>query len=313
MTPVDHDVIIVGGGVAALTAAMFAAQHGLRTIVQTDVLVGGQVLNIEHISNYPGVAGSIAGAELTALIERQAAAAGAEFIYERATAIEHEGNHFVVISDSGSRTALTVIVATGSSLRNLDVPGEDLYLGRGVSYCGSCDGGFFRGQRVAVIGGGDSGAEEALVLAKSAAEVILVTREAVPHAAAMTQERIRARSQIKVMTSCAAIEVLGGQDGVTGLRLLDVNTAQSSDLEVAGVFVKVGLRPNTELIAPLVELASSGHVATTADMETQLPGLYAIGDIRIGNSKYLINAASDGATAGIAAAGRVARNLDCRS
>jgi thioredoxin reductase (NADPH) len=296
----EVDVVVVGAGVAALTAATFAARLGRRTLVMADLLVGGQILNVDEISNFPGFPDAVSGADFGALVEQQAVEAGAEFVYDEAHEITLEGSTFTVSGVTGDLASPAVIVATGSSLRRLGVPGEDHLEGRGVSYCGSCDAAMFAGRRVAVIGGGDSGADEALVVAEHASEVIVVLRDAELHAAASTRAKLRAHERIHMRTHCEPQEILG-DTVVTGLRLRDERTNEESELEVAGVFIYAGLVPNTSLLAPLVDLDEDGCVSTTQWMETTVPGLYAAGDIRRDSPRQLVTVASDGATAAIAA------------
>jgi thioredoxin reductase (NADPH) len=296
----EHDVIIIGGGVAALTAAMFAAQLGMRTAVVADILIGGQILNVEEIVNYPGFPEPISGADLGALIEKQATDAGAEFVFDEASAITPGDGTITVSCASGDLVAPAVIVATGSSLRKLGVPGEERLDGRGVSYCGSCDAALFVGRPVSVVGGGDSAADEALVVAQHASEVVMLVREAQLHAASATRARVFAHDRIRVRVRCEPIEVLGDA-AVSGLRVRDLDTGETSDVEVAGVFVFVGLEPNTSLLSSIVELDETGRVVTTAHMETAVPGLFAVGDIRRDSAGYIVNVASDGATAAAAA------------
>jgi thioredoxin reductase (NADPH) len=296
----EVDLVVVGGGVAALTAAAFAARLGLHTVVMADLLIGGQILNVDEISNFPGFPEPVSGADFGALVEQQATEAGAEFVYDEAFSITVDGPLFTVSGVTGDLVAPAVIVATGSTLRRLGVPGEELLEGRGVSYCGSCDGAMFSGSRVAVIGGGDSAADEALVVAQHASEVVLVLREEELHAAASTRARVVAHDRIQVMASHEAIGILG-DSVVTGVRLRDVRTNEESTLDVAGVFVFVGLSPNTSQLAPLVCLDREGCVPTTPWMETSVPGLFAAGDIRSDSPCQLVTVASDGATAAIAA------------
>jgi thioredoxin reductase (NADPH) len=300
----EHDVIIIGGGIAALSAAMFAAQLGLRTLVMSEILVGGQIVSIEAVGNYPGFPDPVSGADLAALTEKQAADAGAEFVFSEATSIGARDHGFTVASASGELTARTVIVATGSSLRKLGIPGESEFEGRGVSYCGSCDGGFFSGQRVAVVGGGDSAADEALVVAQHASDVTIVTREPELHAAAVTRRKIDRHERIRVLARTEPVEILGDK-AVTALRLRGAASDTPFDLEVAGVFVYVGLEANTSLLAPLINLDQDGRVPTDIDMQTSIGGLYAIGDIRRNAGGYLVNAAADGAVAAASARRRV--------
>lgn len=296
----EVDVVVVGGGVAALTAATFAARLGLQTVVMADVLIGGQILNVEEIENFPGFPDSISGADLGALVEQQATGAGAEFVFDQAHSITVGESALTVSGATGDLAAPAVIVATGSTLRRLAVPGEGRLDGRGVSYCGSCDAAMFAGRRVAVIGGGDSAADEALVVAEHASEVVMVLREPELHAAASTRARVRDHERIHVRTQSEPLEILG-DSVVSGLRLRDGRTDEQYDLDVEGVFVFVGLEPNTALLAPLVELDDNGYVSTTPWMETGVPGLFAAGDIRRDSPRQLVNVASDGATAAMAA------------
>jgi thioredoxin reductase (NADPH) len=296
----EVDVVVVGGGVAALTAATFAARLGLHTVVMADVLIGGQILNVEEISNFPGFPDAVSGADFGALVEQQASDAGAEFVFDQAQAITRDGSTLTVSSASDDLSAPAVIVATGSALRRLGVPGEDRLEGRGVSYCGSCDAAMFAGRRVAVIGGGDSAADEALVVAEHASEVVMVLRELELHAAESTRIRVRGHERIHIQTQKETVEVLG-DSVVSGLRLRDMRTDEEYDLAVEGAFVFVGLEPNTALLASLVELDDRGYVSTSPWMETSVPGLFAAGDIRRDSPRQLVNVASDGATAAMAA------------
>jgi thioredoxin reductase (NADPH) len=296
----EVDVVVVGGGVAALTAAMYAARLGLETVVMADVLIGGQILNVDEISNFPGFPDPISGADFGALVEQQATEAGAEFVFDLAVSITTAASGFTVSGASGDLSAPAVIVATGSALKRLGVTGEERLEGRGVSYCGSCDAAMFAGRRVAVIGGGDSAADEALVVVEHAAEVVVVLREPELHATAATRAKVLAHERIDLLTYHEPLEVLG-DPVVSGLRLRDLRTDEESTLEVEGAFVFVGLEPNTALLAPLVELDDDGYVSTSPFMETTVPGLFAAGDIRRDSPRQLVNVASDGATAAIAA------------
>jgi thioredoxin reductase (NADPH) len=312
----SYDVVVIGGGVAGLSAAMFAARAGWRTVVVTELLVGGQILNVERIENYPGFPDSTSGADLAALTEKQAADAGAGFVFGAAVSLAVSPGGFTVGTDSGGLTGRAVIIATGSSLRRLGVSGEERLEGHGVSYCGSCDGAFFDGQPVAVVGGGDSAADEALVVAQYASRVTVVTREPALRAAAATRRRIEAHPRIEILTGAEVVEIVGDAT-VTALRarrdtspdpvgsavagVFDLPVTGVIDLPVAGVFVYAGLEPNTSLLAPLVELDPDGRVPTGADLATTVPGLFAAGDLRRGFGGYLVNAASDGALAATSA------------
>ena len=298
--PGEPDVLIVGGGVAALTAATFAARLGLTATVICDILVGGQILNVETVTNYPGWPDPVSGGDLAANIEQQAREAGAGFVFGEAESIRADGRGYVVQSSEGAFTAPAAIAATGSRLRRLGVAGEDRLAGSGVSYCGSCDGPLFAGRRVLVAGGGDSGADEALVVAEHAAEVLLVTRDEELTAAAATIDRLRGHPRILVRPRSEPTEILG-EKAVSGVRLADLRTGEQSTEAVDGVFVFVGLEPNTALLSGTAKLDPAGYVITDQWMATSSAGLFAAGDLRRDSPRQLVNAASDGATAAIAA------------
>lgn len=295
------DVAVVGGGLAALTAATHAARLGLRATVVCDILVGGQILNVESITNFPGFAKPVSGGDLAAVVEEQARDAGVEFIFGEATALAPTDDGWVVSHDAGQDlVARCAIVATGSRLRRLGVPGEDRLEGAGVSYCGSCDGPLFADRPVVVVGGGDSAADEALTVAEHAAQVTMLTRQANLTAAATTAERVLAHPRIVVQTGVEPLEILGERK-VAGVAIRELATGAVSTLEAAGVFVFVGLEPNSGLLSALVPLEDDGSVPTDPWMATSAAGLFAAGDLRRGSPRQLISVAADGATAAIAA------------
>ena len=291
---------VVGGGVAALTAAMFCTRLGLSTTVVSDLLVGGQIVSVDRVTNFPGFPDGVSGSDLSAQVEQQARDAGATFAFGEATALELRDNDYLLTTTDGDIASLAVIVATGSRLRTLGVPGEETLRGAGVSQCASCDGPFFIDRRVAVIGGGESAADEALVVADYASEVVIVLRDEGLDAPAVTIERVLAHPKISLRPHNEVLEILG-DERVKELRLRDSRDGTESHLEVGGVFVFVGLQPNTALLEPLLELSVTGHVDTDPWMATATPGLFAAGDIRRHSPRQLVNAASDGATAALAA------------
>lgn len=296
----SHDIIVIGGGVAAMSAAFFAAHVGLRVVVVSDIFIGGQILNVEEIVNYPGLAEPVSGPDLSATMELQAMRAGASFVYERATSILRDDDGFTVSCAGTELVAPTVIVATGSSSSRLGVPGELELAGCGVSYCGSCDGALFAGCRVAVIGGGDSAAEEALLVARYASAVTIVLRGEALQTTPGVEAKVLANENITLLPGSEPVAIIGDTT-VTGLRVRHNATGEERDLEVAGVFVYVGLSPNTALLAALVDLDPTGRVPANEHMETIVPGLFVAGDIRLGFAGYLVNGASDGVTAAAAA------------
>jgi thioredoxin reductase (NADPH) len=302
----EYDVVVIGAGVAGLTAAMVAAGHGLRVAVVDRMGVGGQINTAERIDNFPGFPQGIAGHELGPLLHEQAEGAGAEFILDAVEAIEPGDDHHVVKGASDAWRARAVIVAAGSTQRVLGVPGEEQFLGKGVSHCASCDGPFFTGQEVAVIGGGDSALDEALVLATHAARVTVAHRGATLRAQHALVQKVAAEPKIAIVPETLVEEILGDQ-AVTGLRLRHVKSGATSVRGVKGVFVYVGLEPGTAFLRGVVALDAAGHVEVDAAMASSRAGIFAAGDIRKGSVALLAAVAGDGATAAVAAFRYLAR------
>jgi thioredoxin reductase (NADPH) len=296
----DFDLIVVGAGVAGLTAAMFAGRYGLKVAVIEQLGAGGQIINAERIENFPGFPQGLGGHELGPLLHEQAEAAGAEFVLDTVTALEASGEHRIVRGASESLRAPAVIIAAGSALRSLGVAGEEKLRGRGVSHCASCDGALFAGQPVCVIGGGDSALDEALVLAEHASGVTVVHRGERLDAQQALQSKAAASGRIEIVLNTAVEEIVG-EDAVAGVRMRDLAVGAARLQEVKGVFVYVGLEPNTAFLRGVLELDAAGHVATDIEMRTSLAGVFAAGDIRKHSVAQLAAAAGDGATAAIAA------------
>ena len=295
----NYDVIIIGGGMAGLTAGIYSARHGLSTAIVEEMMAGAQIINLERIENFPGFPQGIAGYELGPSTQEQAMDAGVEILMDTVTDVNADGDYLQVVGDGGNTyRAKAVIMAAGSSLRTLGIPGEEEFNGRGVSHCATCDGPMYMGQTVAVVGGGDSAADEALTLTDYADRVILFHRGDALDSQSVLQERIAASGKIEVRYNTEIVEVLG-EDAVTGIR---VRSADGETVEpVHGLFVYVGLNPNSAPIANLVPLDNSGHVPVGLTMDTPRPGLFAAGDIRQQSASQLVASAGDGATAAIAA------------
>lgn len=296
----NFDVIIVGSGLAGLTAGLFAARNGLSTLIIEANIPGGHLISIEKIEDFPGFPEGIAGYDLCPTVQRQAADQGAEFERGEVQSIAANDRFWSVVTDEGSHLSKAVIVATGSTLKELGVPGETKLMGRGVSQCASCDGPLYNGQIVGVAGGGDAALQEALTLANFATSVVVFDRdESFSGQYAYCQ---RALSEPKIAPRYRTIieEVLG--DGqLSGVRVRNLATDETSQIDLAGLFVYVGMKPNTGFLEKILRLSDTGHVPTDGWMKTERDGLYAVGDIRQDSAAQAIAAAGDGATAAIAA------------
>jgi thioredoxin reductase (NADPH) len=302
----DCDLVVVGAGVAGLTAAMFAARHGLKVVVVERMGAGGQIINAERIENWPGFPQGIGGHELGPLLHEQAEAAGAEIILDTIEAIELAGADRITRGATDIFRSRAVIIAAGSTLRTLGIPGEEEFRGKGVSHCASCDGALFAGRNVCVIGGGDSALDEALVLAEHAARVTVFHRGPRLDAQQASRDRIAASRKVAVVLDTVVEEIVG-EGAVTGVRLRAASTGATRLHGTDGVFIYVGLDPNTAFLRGLLALDGSGHIETDANMRTSVEGVFAAGDIRKFSVAQLAAAAGDGATAAIAAVRYLAR------
>jgi thioredoxin reductase (NADPH) len=296
----NYDVIIIGSGLAGLTAGLFAARHGLSTLVLESNIPGGHLISIEKIEDFPGFPDGIAGYDLCPTVQRQAADHGAQFQRAEVLIMEAQDRMWSVGTDEERHRAKAVIVATGSSLKDLGVPGEAKLMGRGVSHCASCDGPLYNDQTVGVVGGGDSALQEALTLTNYAERVLVFHRE--ESFSAQDTYRQRALSNPKILPRYrTVVEEIIGDDVVTGVRVRDLVSGESSKVDLAGFFIYIGLQPNTAFLKDLVRLSETGHAPTDIWMRTELPGLYAVGDIRQDSAAQAITSSGDGATAAIAA------------
>jgi thioredoxin reductase (NADPH) len=297
----DYDVVVAGGGLAGLTAGLYAARYGLKTLVLEHLMPGGQVVNIEHIRTFPGFEDGISGAELGPVVQMQAEAAGAEFAMDTVTGLEPGDGGFTVHGESGTDyTTRTVIIATGSERRKLGIPGEEEFDGAGLSVCASCGGPLFAGRRVLVVGGGDSALEESLVLPEvGVKQVLLVHRGAAFDGQRLLADQVAASPAIETVF-CAEVTEIRGNGTVTEVVLREGETTRTE--AVAGVFIFAGQMPNSEWVRGTVELDGGGHVITDTLMRTSVPGVFAAGDIRADSAAQLVSSAGDGATAAVAAA-----------
>jgi len=261
-------------------------------------MVGGQIVNAEQIDNYPGFPDGINGFELGELLHRQATKYGLKTIIAETTAIELQDNQKVVKTTEGGYAGRAVIIANGSDRVKLGVPGEEEFIGRGVSYCATCDAAFFRDQTVAVVGGGNAAINEALQISKFAAKVIVIHRRQELRATRIMQEKAFAESKIEFLWN-TVVEAIEGDDFVKRLRLRQVTTGEKSVLDVPGVFVAIGFKPNTDYLKGILPLDATGAIITDSKMATEIAGIFAAGDIRSNSGRQAIAAAGDGAIAAI--------------
>lgn len=293
------DVLVIGGGPAGLTAAIYAGRAGLGVRVLEAMSPGGWAALTDRIENYPG-AGTVSGAELAARMVEQAQSFGAVLVPTEVTAIGAAADGFAVTGAGASFDARAVILAVGTGYRKLGVPGEEELTGRGVSYCATCDGPFYKGLEVAVVGGGDSALQEALFLTRFAARLHLIHRRHQFRAARALADRVRAHPRI-VCHCGSTVERVNGSDAVESLSLRDVETGAAATLPVAGVFFFVGLTPKTGFLGDLVAKDESGFIVTDDHMRTSRPGVLAAGDCRAKVLRQVSTAVGDGATAAFVA------------
>lgn len=296
----EFGVVVAGGGIAGLTAGLTSARLGRSTLVLTGGTPGGLLLSINEIEGVPAFPDGVAGYDLCPLAEEQATSAGAVFAPDELVALEPAERGWTVHTTNGGVTAGAVVLATGARLRELDVPGEERLRGKGVSHCASCDAPLLRDRVVGVVGGGDSALQEALTLADTAARVVVLHRGHDLDAQETYRQRVLAHERIDVRYGVTVDEVLGGET-VSGVRLREQATDAVADLEVAALFVYIGLEPNTALGTGGPTLDAEGRIATDSTLSTALPGVFAAGICRAGAAGRAAAAAGDGATAAIGA------------
>ncbi len=295
-----HDVIIIGGGPAGLAAAIYAGRAKLDGFVLEKMSPGGQVLITDHVENYPGFADGISGFELVEKFAAHARKFGMNIENGEVASLELVGGNVnIILTDERTITTRSVIIATGATHRKLGVKGEDKFLGRGVSYCATCDGPFFRDQVVAVVGGGDSAVQEAIFLTKFAKKVYLIHRRDELRAIKVLADRAMENDKIEFIWD-SVVEEIEGQDQVEAVRLLNLKTGDTQRLKVDGVFVFIGIVPVTDFVKDLVETDERGFIKTDEWMRTSVKGIYAAGDCRQKPLLQIVTAVAEGATAAYA-------------
>lgn len=291
------DIIILGGGPAGLTAGIYASRELLKTLLIEKQATGGLPATTDLIENYPGFPDGINGMELMRLMRTQAQKFGTEIQeYEEVKSIIPQEGKIIVKTNKEQYEALSVIIATGSVPKPLNVPGEREFTGRGVSYCATCDGPLYRNKKVAIVGGGDGAAEEALFLSKFAQEVILVHRRSELRATKILQKRLHGKEKIKFLLNHILISI-NGNDTVNSITVKDRESGEEKEVKVSGVFVYVGLLPNSNFVKGVVELDEKGYIVTNAKMETSVPGIFAVGDIRSNQVRQISTACGNAVTA----------------
>lgn len=296
----NYQVIIIGGGPAGLTAGLYCARSKLNTLLVERGGIGGQITYADRVENYPGFPQGISGIELGQLMHQQATAYGLQTLLAEVTSLVPNQLHNLVSTSEGKFVAESVIIASGSQFRKLRVPGEAELLGKGVSYCATCDGPLFRDKAVAVIGGGDAALTEALYLSKFASKVLVIHRRNQLRASKILQEKAMVEPKIEFIWHTVVAQIEG--DGVVRqLRLKKTKDVTIATLPVAGVFVAIGLEPNTSYLKGILPLDKGGYLITNEVMETEIPGVLAAGDVRHNSARQAITAAGDGATAALSA------------
>ena len=295
-----YDVLIIGGGGAGLTAALYASRANLSTALFEKLTPGGQIALTDLVENYPGFPDGITGPEISMKMEEQAKRYGTEVLYNEVKTIEKKGKEFIVKTAQGDFGARSIILAAGASFRMLGVPKEKELTGKGVSYCATCDGAFFKEKEIVVVGGGDSAMQEGLFLTRFASKVTVIHRRDKLRASPILQDRAKKNEKIEFMWD-TVIEEVKGEKKVDGLSLKNVKTSETKDFKTDGIFIFIGHEPNTKFLKGVVDLDDHGYVLADASTKTSVPGIFAAGEIRLGAVKQLVTACGEGCAAALAA------------
>jgi len=294
-----YDVIIIGGGPAGLTAGLYSARARLNVLLLERLAPGGQVLTTDWVENYPGFPDGISGFELVDRMKTQAEKFGLKIQNDEVIRLELSDRRKTVLTPAGSLETKTIILCCGATWKKLGIEGEDQLMGKGVSFCATCDGPFYRDQEVAVIGGGDTAVEEAIFLTRFVSKVHVVHRRDKLRATRVLQERALSHQKIEFIWDSIPVKILG-EKGVEGIELKNVKTQNVFRKNVQGVFVFIGTLPNTDLVKGLIRLDANGFVLTDDNMQTSVPGVFAAGDIRSKMFRQISTAVGEGATASYA-------------
>ncbi len=291
-----YDMIIVGGGPAGYTAALYAARAGMDTMILEKLSAGGQMAQTHQIDNYPGFEDGIDGFTLAEKMQRQAERFGAKTEYAEVNKMELAAVPKKIETSEGIFYAKTVVLATGANPRKLGIGEEEALTGRGVAYCAACDGMFYKGKTVVVVGGGNSAAADALLLSRIVKKVIIVHRRDTLRATKIYHEPLMNAENVEFYWNSTVKEFLHG-DKITGIRLKNVNTGEETVVDCDGVFISVGRQPATELVKDQLELDKGGYIIAGETTQTSIPGVYAIGDVRTKQLRQIVTAVNDGAVA----------------
>lgn len=303
-----YDTIIIGGGPAGLTSAIYSSRARLTTLIIEKAGCGGQIAITDFLENYPGFETGVNGFELTSKMEQQARGFGAEIVYGEVLSIETQETLKKVVLADKTYITKTIVIASGSNFKKLGVKGEAEFIGKGVSYCATCDGPFFKNKDVAVVGGGDSALQEALFLTKFVNKVFLIHRRDKFRATQILQERVANEPKIEVVFDCV-VEEIAGNNIIEKVKIKNVKTGGVKEITVNGVFVFIGWTPNTNFISQnKIALDENGYIITDDKMKTSLEGIFACGDVRKKILRQVVTAAGDGATASISAQNYIESN-----
>ncbi len=301
MSQEPYDVVIIGGGPAGLTAGLYTSRAKLRTLLIERMIMGGQVMTTTKVENYPGFPGGIDGPDLMLRFQEHCQEFGLEVRYGEVESLVDQGSTKQLTLDGQPLFARSVIITTGAEPRKLDIPGEQEFTGRGVSYCATCDGAFFRDVPVAIVGGGDTAAEEALFLTRFASKVSIIHRRRDLRATKLLQERLAANPKIEILWERTVERVEGDASGLKQAVLTDPSGRHREPLPLEGLFVAIGVTPKAHFLTEVLDLDAEGYILTDAECRTSMPGVFAAGDVRKKMLKQIATAVGDGAVAAIMA------------